>query len=205
MKSAGLLTSLRRAARWHRRTFAALLAGVAVYAGLTALTHPEGDLSWAVIAVRPVGGGQLITSSDIDLVQIPSAALPEGVITDPNAVVGRTAVAPIPRRAAVTASDLLSGGSLVGVGRVALPVTLDSAAAGLLRVGDTIDIIGAGSDTGIKGIVAAGVRVVAIPNAADSGGFGGSSERLVLIDVTPGVAAGVSSAAAISALSFALH
>lgn len=205
MTSANAFTSLRRALRWHRRTFAALLAGIAVYAGLSALTSDDDDSAQTVLAARPIAGGQIITAADLELTHVPRRALPEGAISDPGAVLGRTAVAPIPRRSALTGSDLLTGGTLVRPGRVALPVTLGSAAAELLTVGDTIDIIGAGTDSGVKGVIAGGVRVVAMPAAADTGALAGSDEALVLIDVTPDVAARVSTAAAISALSFALH
>ncbi len=160
----------------------------------------------ALVAVRPISGGQVIGEADLERARLPASALPEGALTDPATAIGRTAVASIPRHGVLTNADLLTGGSLVGPGRVALPVTLGGGAAlDLLRVGDRIDIIGATADGASVGVIASGVRVVAIP--APEGGMlaGSGSGRVVLIEVTPDIAARVSSAAAVSSVTFALH
>lgn len=90
----------------------------------------------------------------------------------------------------------------------------DGAAAGLLRAGDTVDVLAAGASpvvsatvaddtqgagpTGPARIVAAGARVLAVPPAESTDPTGGA---LIVVAVPPATAADVASAAGTSRLS----
>lgn len=200
----GFLTTIARALRWHRRLVAAACAAVAVYAILTVLTAPEGDVR-VVAAARGIAGGSVLEAADVTTVLLPAGAVPEGAARAPADVVGETLVAPVPARGVLTASDLVSGGAVVGTGRVALPVAFDaSAPVGVLRIGDTIDLLGVG-ESGAGQVVVEKVRVAALPQAAGGGPFGGGGEPVVLVDLSPEQAAAVTSAARRSPLAFALR
>lgn len=193
---------LRAALRWHRRLIAAGFAGLAVLAGLQFLAQRE-DQRPVLVTGGELAGGRTIESADIAVVQVPAELVPDGALSDPQEALGRTVALARPRGAVLTASDLVTGGGLVAEGRLALPVALrDSAALGLLDVGDRIDLIGV-TPSGTTSVIATGIRVVAAPESSGSA-LGGSSS-VVLVDVDPDQAATISAAGGSSALDFALH
>ncbi|MFZ0531297.1 MAG: SAF domain-containing protein [Propionicimonas sp.] len=206
MQATRHLDNLRRAFRWHRRFFAALLTGVAVMASLSVVVSRGESTTPVVMAARTITGGAVLTDADLEVVRVPPAALAEGAFTEESALVGQTVVAEVPTRRVLTASDLLGGTGQVPDGRVALPVRFqETGALRLLRVGATIDILGASGAEAGYGVVAAGVRVMTIPQA-EAGGLVGSGETgLVLVEVTPAQAGAISAAAAVSGLNFALR
>lgn len=194
-----LLSSLRRALRWHRRLLAAALAGLAVYFALTALTQSD-DTAVVVVAARSIASGATLSAGDLTTLALPRSAVPEGAVTEAGQAIGQTVISPVPARAALTASALAGSGKLVAPGRMALPVGLsDSAPLGLVRVGDRIDLLGPG-DSGAVEVLATGTRVIAIPSV-ESGLLGGGSP-LIVVDVSRDEAARL--VAAGSSLSFAL-
>ncbi len=199
-----LLLTVGRALRWHRRLVAAACAALAVYAILIVLTTRDGDTA-VVAAARPVAGGQVVAAADVTTLRLPAAAVPEGAFTEPSEVIGQAVAAPVPVRGVFTRAGLLTGGSLVGPGRVALPVVFDgSSPQGLLRVGDRIDLLGVGGSGRVE-VVAADVRVAALPEIEAGGLFSGGGSRAALVDLTPAEAATVTAAATASSLNFALR
>lgn len=160
----------------------------------------------AVVAARPIACGAVVSEADLAVVRVPASLLPPGAFADADPVVGQTVVAQIPARRVLSASDLLGGSGQVGDGKLALPVRFDEASAlRLLRVGSTIDILGAtGSESGF-GVIAASVRVVAIPQSEGGGLLGAGQAELVLVEVTAEQAGTISAAAAVSSLTFALR
>lgn len=203
--SVRLFESLRRAFRWHRRTFAALLAAIAVLAGLNALTSRGADGIPVVVAARTIAGGATVTASDLAVARLPADLVPDGAFIDPAQIIGRTVVVEIRSRSVLAPPELLGAEGQVTAGEVALPVRFgESATVSLLRVGSRIDVLGPsrGSD---YGVVAANVRVVAIPSSGDNGVLGGSQTPLVLLEVSSAQASGIAASAAVSALSFALR
>ena len=88
-----------------------------------------------------------------------------------------------------------------------LPVTLTSPAAGLVEVGDRIDLLAAGSEDD-TGQVATGARVVAVLNSSeDSSPLSPvqSSGPVVLVELRPDALARVAAAAARGPLGFGLR
>lgn len=195
---------IRRALRWHRRTFAAIFAAVAVLAGLEAASASRGD-TVVVVAARPIAGGQRIAAADLTELRLAADAVPDGALTSPSDAVDRTAISAIPRRGVLAATSLVTGGSLVASGRVALPVRVDeNAPIELLAVGDRIDLMGPGASGSLE-VVVRDARVVALPTSGSSGMLSAGPGRVLLVDLSPTDATRVASAAAISTLSFALR
>lgn len=206
MRSRPLLESLLRAFRWRRRWFAALFAALAVLAALNTVTAPDASGTPVVVAARTIPGGTKLTVADLRTLRLPATIIPDGAFTDPAAVVGRTVLIQVSQRAVLTPADVLESGALVAAGRVALPVRFAEATAlSLLRVGAHIDVLGAAISGADYGVVAADVRVVAIPAAADGGLLGSSQGGLVLVEVDSVQAAAIAAAASVSAVSFALR
>ena len=108
------------------------------------------------------------------------------------------------RSVATPASTDLPNGTLetLASGYVAIPVPLSPpAAAGLLHVGDIIDLI-AVTDTGTASTVARGARVTGVPAG---GGFMSNTSALVLVAVDEPSALRIAGATGSSDLTFALH
>lgn len=201
-----LLDSLRRAFRWHRRTFAALLAAVAVLAGLNALTTGSPDGVPVVVAARTIPGGQRVAAADLAVVHVPGATIPDGAGADPAEFVGRTVVVDVPARAVLTPSVLLDSAGRARTGALALPVRFgESSAVALLRVGSRVDVLGPADGGSGYGVVAADVPVLALPTGGSGGLVDGGGEPLVLLEVSPAQASAIAAAASVSALSFALR
>jgi Flp pilus assembly protein CpaB len=206
MPGVGRIESLRRVFRWHRRTFAAIFAALAVLAALNALSASTGDGVAAVVAARTIAAGAAVAESDLAVVRVPAAILPDGAITEVALAVGRTAVVSVPARAVLVPSALLDPDARLPAGQVALPVRFgDAAAVALLRVGGRIDVLGAAESGSGYGVVAADVRVMAVTATADGGLLGGTQAPLVLLTVTSAQAAAITAAASVSTLGFSLR
>ncbi len=158
-----------------------------------------------MVAARPIAGGQRIAAADLTELRLPSEAVPEGALTTAAEAMDRTAISAIPRRGVLAATSLVTGGSLVASGRVALPVRVDeNAPIELLAVGDRIDLMGTGSSGSLE-VVVRDTRVVALPTSGSSGMLSASPGRVLLVDLSPTDATRVAAAAVVSTLSFALR
>ncbi len=159
-----------------------------------------------VVAARDIPGGARLAADDLAVVRVPANLAADGAFPGPAELLGRTVVTQVPERRLLTESDLLESAGLTGAGKVAMPIRFeDSAAQQLVRVGGRIDILGPTEDGAGYGVVASYVRVVAVPEVAESGLLGGSQAALVLVEVDQTRAAAIAAAAAVSALSFALR
>ena len=198
--------------RWHRRTVASSLAGVAVLLAV-ASTRPAGEPTAAVwAATRDLRGGETVGASDVRRVLLPEAVRPEGAL-DESAVVGRVVAAPVRRGEPLTDVRVVGRSLLAGYGPglVVSPVRLaDPGVARLLAVGDVVDVLAADdADVGEPStrsarMVARGARVVLVP-APDDAAVAGEPASLLLLATPPGDAAALAQAAAASRLSAVLR
>jgi Flp pilus assembly protein CpaB len=156
---------VRRAVLARRRMLAAVFAVLAVLAGLRSVSPPPPDTAPAVVAARDLPGGQVLTSQDLAVAELPPDAVPAGAATSPVPLVGRTTAAPLRRGETVTDLRVVAPSLLDGYpGLVAVPIRLgDAATLPLLSVGDRIDVVAADPQGGRADVVATGVPVVAIP------------------------------------------
>lgn len=198
-----LITRLRRFVRTRRRLFAAVLAAVAVWAGLTALRPPEPTTTAVLITIRELNGGGTIGAGDVQLRQLPAELLPATYLSAPEQAVGRALTVSLPAGAILLPSSVVSRDSLAAPGMAVLPVRLAATAAGLVEVGDRLDLIGTDDDESAP--VASAARVVAVLTAdADSGSIApvGSGGVTVLVELRPDALAKVAAAAARGPLGF---
>lgn len=180
-----LLRPVRRAVLARRRLLAAVLAAAAVAAGLRAASEPPPPTVAVRVAARDVPAGTVLTPGDLTTAAFAVGSVPDDLAA---AAVGRVLASPLRRGEPVTdvrlVGPVLSEGH---PGRVALPVRLpDAGMAGLLRVGDLIDLVAADPQGGSPRLVAAGVPVLALPAAATDHGGGGLGGRLVVVGARPG-------------------
>lgn len=200
-------TRLRRAVRRtvlaRRRPLAAVCAGVAVLAGVQAARPSPGQTVPVTVAARDLPSGTVLTADDLTVRRLPAGSAPTGTATD---AVGRTLAAPVRSGEPVTDVRLVGPALISGYhGRVALPVRIaDADMAGLLRVGDHIDLVAADPRSGTASYVAVDVPVLALPTPADHGGADGLTGRLVVVGSLPSDVDRVAGAAATDLLSLVI-
>ena len=163
------------ALRRYRRL---LTSGVVLLAAVVALGRfaPRPPPTAAVVAAtRDLPAGQVLTTGDLRMVALPTAAVPAGAAIDVADLVGEQLSGPL-RRGEVLTDVRLDDGPLVrpAPGLVSAPVRLaDSQAAELLRAGQHIDVLAAST----------AVAAAAAADAAGAGEVGAAAAVVVAADV----------------------
>ena len=185
----------------RRRPIAALLAGVAVVAGLHELRPPPPDVVAVLTAARDLPAGTTLDEHDLASVDYPVGTAPEGLARD---AVGRVLAGPV--RAGEPLTDVrLVGASLAAAhpGAVAVPVRLpDAGMAALLRIGDRIDLVAADPQGATARVVASDLTVLALPPVDDEATASGLPGRLVVLAAPEGAREGMAQAAVSGFLTF---
>lgn len=178
----------------RRRWLAALLAGVAVAAGLQASFGPPPPTAGMLTAVRDLPGGVVLRSSDLVVTEVDPDAVPAGVSPQP---VGRRLASPVRRGEPITDARLVGDGLLEGhPGLTATPVRIpDPAVVDLLRVGDRFDLLATHPEGAGTRVVAEDAVVLAIPEVEPASSAIGISGALVVIGTPTAVAKNVTNAA----------
>lgn len=186
--------------RWHRRGLAAVLAGVAVFSGLSAVTRGEtADLVTVVVATRLVPAGGTVNDGDVRLARMPPQAVPEGALVAVGDAVGRVAGAGI--RPGQILTDLSLVGGTAGDGSVVLSIKLDNPElATLAPPGTRVTLY---ATTSAEPVVAH-VLVVAVPAASGGGVLGSSTSSVLLVRVTTEEAGRLTRAMSTSTLTLAI-
>lgn len=174
-----------------------MAAVVCLFAALSALAPPQPETASALVAARTLSSGSLVAEDDLRVVDMPVDLVPEGALADPSEVVGRTLTAALTTGSVVTTASTLSGREgVAGPDERLVPFRVpDATTAALLQVGDRISVVGATVDGGAVDL-ATGVRVAALPAAADSGSLGGGESGALVV-----VAADAQTAATLAAAS----
>jgi Flp pilus assembly protein CpaB len=176
--------TVRRAVLARRRMLAALLTAVAVGVGLHVTTAPPPPQVPVLVAARDLPAGAVVAADDVRRVGFAPGSVPHGLADDPA---GRTLAGPL--RAGEPLTDVrLVGPALTDgyPGLVAVPVRLpDAGMAGLLRVGDRIDLVSADPQGRAAQTVAADVPVLALPDTPTEVGATGLTGRLVVVGARP--------------------
>ena len=193
-----------------RRVAAALLAALAV--ALFFRGDPDSQHVPVVVASHDLSPGHVIEPDDVRTVAHESGSAPDGVIRDPNAVLGRTLAGAT--RKGQTLTDIAVIGprlAAVSVGTAdarIVPVRLaDAGFAELLREGDRVDVLTAGSDPdshqpAATTPLATDAAVVLVSQA--KGGRGGA-ERVVMLALPAPAASAVAIASLTNALTVVLR
>ncbi len=207
---------LRRLAR-HRHWVAAALVGVAAAIALGTVRPPRPPTEPAVVAAHDLAAGQVLVAADLVEVARSPATLPDGAVTGPSGLLGRTVAGPVRRGEIMTDARVVGPGLLRGLaGLVAAPARVaDSASTSMVRVGDVVDVLAAGAGDAADGpraeVVAEGALVLALPgqspaDAADGQGWGGSADgAMLLLAVRPEAARALAAAATAARLSLVLR
>ncbi|GAA1138050.1 SAF domain-containing protein [Nocardioides aquiterrae] len=181
---AALVRPVRRAVLARRRPLAALLTAVAVATGLHAATAPPPAAVHVLVAARDLPSGAVLSPGDLRTAGFAPGSVPDGAVADPA---GHTLAAPL--RAGEPVTDVrLVGPSLTDgyPGLAAVPVRLpDAAMAGLLTVGDRVDLVSAHPQGGPATLVASDVPVLALPPGDGEVGAAGLTGRLVVVGAPP--------------------
>jgi pilus assembly protein CpaB len=178
-----------------------VLAAVAtVLSGLAAAAPPLPPTASVVRTREALAGGVLLTTEDLEVVDLPRRDLPDRTVGDLADLVGRRLAAPAPRHQVLTATALASVDSAVGVGHVLAPLRLsDADVVDLLAPGDLVDVIVSAADGGATSTVARSARVVTVP-ARDPDDQGVTAGALVVLDVAQDDAEPLARAAATGSL-----
>ncbi len=157
------MDTIRRFVFLHHRLLAAICAGLAVLAALSALRQtPEGVQ--VVVARDDLASGHVIKESDVRVARLPAA--PDHALEVPDAI-GRRVAGPMRAGEPLTDYRLLDPGALDGYGDDAvLTSILVSDIGGLagVHVGDRVDVIAVDPHGEAKAtVVARAVEVVTVP------------------------------------------
>ncbi|WP_243056503.1 SAF domain-containing protein [Nocardioides sp. SR21] len=190
---ASVVRPVRRAVLARRRLLAAALTAVAVLAGLHATAAPAPPHVSVPVAARDLPAGTVLSAGDLTPVDFAPGSVPADLSFD---AAGRTLAAPLRAGEPVTDVRLVGPALTEGYpGLSAVPVRLpDAGMAGLLRVGDRIDLVAADPQGGGADVVASGVPVLAIPDVEPEVGASGLTGRLVVVGAPPDEVAAIADA-----------
>lgn len=191
----GRRMSRRVQARRHRvrRWTAALLLGLAAFAGVSALapSAPAAAGVPTLVAARDLAAGTVLTRADLVLSPRPADHRPRTALAAYETAVGRAIAAPVSANDVITTERLAGAALLAGQPRDHVAVTLAvTAVEGLgLGPGAVVDVYATGS--GSRVATAAVVLAVREP-AADA--FDASGPTAVTVAMPPAGAAAVATA-----------
>lgn len=184
---------MRAAAARLRPVAAALVAGLAVWAGTAAVAPAPRAGSTAVRTVTDLPAGTALAPPDLEVVALDPAAVPAGALTAVDAALGRTPAVPLPAGTVLTPALLADVGDLVPAGTVALTVPVgDPVLARLLAPGTRVDVLGTGPD-GAPATLARRALVLPTPAVPAGGGLLGDDAATpsALVAVAPAEARGL--------------
>lgn len=171
----------------RRRPLAAVLAGLAVLAGVRAYAAPPPPTVPVLTAAHDIGPGATVGPGDLVTRPLPPEAVPSGVVRSAAEALGRTTTGPVRAGEPLTDVRLLTADLLAHhAGDVAAPVRIgDPGTARLLRVGDRISLYAADPQGEQEPVEAASrVPVIALPRPRDEG-VSAVSGALVVVAVPP--------------------
>jgi Flp pilus assembly protein CpaB len=194
---------VRRVLLRFRRPIGAVLAALVVYAVIETVAPETPQQAPVVVAAHDLSAGVTVSPSDVRVVELPPGVAPDSSARSIEDVVGRLVAGPMRGGEVLTDRRLVGPSLLAGypAGLVAAPVRInDSDAAGLLQVGDRVDVYAARRDSSPADLVAAAARVVTLPRSSDDSSTG----ALVVLAVSAAEAAVLAQASATAPLSVAL-
>jgi pilus assembly protein CpaB len=149
-----------------------LVAAVSVSRYLSSAQAYTKNLSSVVVAKVAVQPGEKLIAEQLEVVQFPRTAVPDGTFESPDKLVGRVAVVAVAAREPVTEFKLAAEGSAGGLSAI-IP---EGYRAMTVKVDDVV---------GVSGFVMPGalVDVVVVINPADSGGQQNPISKIVLQNI----------------------
>ncbi|HEY6681551.1 MAG TPA: SAF domain-containing protein, partial [Propionibacteriaceae bacterium] len=99
-----------------------MAAIAAVLTGISAAAPAGPVMITAVKARTQLAGGTVLTASDISVDRVAAADVPEGVVTSPDDLVGKTLAAPVAENQMMTLLATTTARSAVSPGHVIAPL-----------------------------------------------------------------------------------
>lgn len=137
-------TRAQRLVLEHRRTAAAVLAGVAVLAGLASVRESTEPGPVVVAAARDLPSGHVVEADDVRAVELRPGTAPAAALGAAGEAVGRRLAGGVRRGEVLTDRRVLGPGPLDGrpAGYVLTTVRLgDADGLSAVRVGDSVDVV----------------------------------------------------------------
>jgi Flp pilus assembly protein CpaB len=193
-----------------RRVAAGALVVLAAIAGLR--PDPAQERTDIVVAARDLAPGIELGSADVRVETRTATTVPDGAQTDLARVVGATLAGPARRGEALTDVRLLGprlAESAAGPNARIVPLHLDDTALlDLIRPGDVVDVLGAGTDAGVGAhaepqVMATDAVVVLVSQRPTGAGSGGG--RVVLVALPAHEANEVAGAALVQSVTLTFH
>lgn len=196
---------------WSRTLAARRVAAAAlvVLAAVVAIrSNPQGDRTEIVVATRDLASGVELTADDVRLENRTAATVPDGSQSDVGAVIGATLAGPARRGEVLTDVRVLGprlAESVAGPDARIVPLPLaDSALLDLVRPGDVVDVLAAGSaPDSVTHLVATDAVVVLVSEKPKGAGNGG--DRVVLVALPGHAANDVAAAALLQTVTLTFH
>ena len=207
-----LLAALRP--DWSRTLAARRIAAGAlvIVAAVVALrSNPQGDRTEIIVATHDLASGVELTLDDVRLENHTAATVPDGSQSNIDAVIGATLAGPARRGEVLTDVRVLGprlAESVAGPDARIVPLPLaDSALLDLVRPGDVVDVLAAGtSDAGADArpqLMATDAVVVLVSEKPK--GAGNGSDRVVLVALPAHAANDVAAAALVPTVTLTFH
>ncbi|GAA3509221.1 SAF domain-containing protein [Georgenia daeguensis] len=163
---------------WRRRhLLAALCLACAAAVAVTALRPPDPPAERVLTLAADLPAGSVLAADDVRVEALPVGSQPAGVLRDADDAVGRPLAVGLAAGTALQPAMLAGPGlaSAAPPGTVVVPVPVaDAATARLAEPGQRIDLVAAGSDTGVEvkaEVVARDVVVLATWTPESGGGL----------------------------------
>ena len=198
---------------WSRTLAARRIAAGAlvILAAVVALrSDPQGDRTEIVVASHDLASGVELTADDVKLENRTATMVPDGAQSDVDAIVGATLAGPARRGEVLTDVRVLGprlAESVAGPDARIVPLPLaDSAVLDLVRPGDVVDVLAAGSEADADArpqLVATNAVVVLVSEKPK--GAGNGSDRVVLVAVGAHAANELAAAALLQTVTLTFH
>ncbi len=186
---------LERALAVRRRLVVAILVGLTVLFGLSAMQPATPPAVRVLAAAHDLAAGTTLALADVRSLALPAGSVPAGALRPGAPVLGRVVAGPVRRGEPLTDVRLVGPSLLAALARgpdvVAVPIRFaDAGVAALLRPGDRVDVLAAPAD----GASTAGASTAGA--GADPALPGPPAARTVAEDVLVVLVAGAPSGAA---------
>lgn len=169
------------------------MAVAAVLLTIAAASPTPGPSVPVIVATKSVPAGQRLSAADLRVAHYPPELVPGGHASNPDQFLERVLAVGADAGQPLSEHHLVSARA-VGPepGRVIAPVRVaDGDIAGLVRVGDRVDVLASNSEGSKATTLARSARVAALPTRTEGGPMSASSSSgpLILIEVDANTAA----------------